>query len=215
MNKINDVTIKRAIPVLKSVFYPGSGKDLDTLMFILSDLKNVEDIIYCDYIEHISVVDLATLSDWELIKEISLTPSDFGKQNWGEFWYQDKQSNQFAQPNQKESTLFILLNKKSHKLVRFYQLGTEGVGTYKVLCESGHRPNLILLADHGFGCNWDPNIWGEPESHSGKISFLKQFARNNRFLMVDKTSTNPWSDYLVIPLINNIRWNLYTKNRNS
>ncbi len=213
MKKNNERELMRVLPILRRVYYPGSGKDLETLKFILSDLKNVEDVIYCDYIEHLSVEDLATLIDWELIKEIQLAPSDFGEQNWDEFWYRHEQSTQFAQPNQKESKLYILLNKKSHKVVRFYQLGTEGVGTYQVLCRSGHRPNLIFLADHGLGYNWNPNIWGEPESDSGNISFLKQIAKNNRIIMVDKLSTNPWSDYQIIPFINNTRWKLFVKNR--
>jgi hypothetical protein len=201
------------LPLLKRVYYPGSGKDLDTLKFILSDLKHVEHLVYCDYIEHLSIEDLANLIDWEVIKEIRLTPSDFGKKKWDEFCYIPEPSAQFAQPNQKESKLFLLLNKKSHKVIRLYQLGTEGVGTYQVLLKSGLRPNLIFLADHGFGGNWDPNIWGEPANHSSKISFLKQLARNNRFIMVDNKSTNPWSDYEIMPLINNYRWNLYVKNK--
>lgn len=213
MQENNDRELMRVLPILKRVYYPGSGKDLETLKFILKDLKNVEDVIYCDYIEHLSVEDLATLIDWVVIKEIQLTPSDFGEQNWDEFWYRHELSTQFAQPNQKESKLYILLNKKSHKVVRFYQLGTEGVGTYQVLCRSGLRPNLIFLADHGFGCNWDPNIWGEPESHSDKVSFLKQLARNNRFIMVDNISTNPWIEYQNIHFIINTRWNLFGKNR--
>ena len=213
MQENNDRELMRVLPILKRVYYPGSGKDLETLKFILKDLKNVEDVIYCDYIEHFSLEDLATLIDWEVIKVIQLTPSDFGEQNWDEFWYRHELSTQFAQPNQKESKLYILLNKKSHKVVRFYQLGTEGVGTYQVLCRSGLRPNLIFLADHGFGCNWDPNIWGEPESHSDKVSFLKQLARNNRFIMVDNISTNPWIEYQNIHFIINTRWNLFGKNR--
>lgn len=213
MRETNYRASTRMLPLLKRVYYPGSGKDLDTLEFILSDLKHVEDIIYCDYIEHLSVDDLANLIDWQVIKEIQLIPSDFGKQIWDEFWYRHEQSPQFAQPNQKESKLYILLNKTSYKVVRFYQLGTEGVGTYKVLCRSGLRPNLIFLADHGFGCNWDPNIWGEPESHSDKVSFLKQLARNNRFIMVDNISTNPWIEYQNIHFIINTRWNLFVKNR--
>jgi hypothetical protein len=52
-------------------------------------------------------------------------------------------------------------------------LATEGVGTYKVLSRFGLRPNLIFLADHGFGANWNPNLWGEPTNNSDKISFLK------------------------------------------
>lgn len=213
MQENNDRELMRVLPILKRVYYPGSGKDLETLKFILKDLKNVEDVIYCDYIEHLSVEDLATLIDWVVIKEIQLTPSDFGEQNWDEFWYRHELSTQFAQPNQKESKLYILLNKKSHKVVRFYQLGTEGVGTYQVLCRSGLRPNLIFLADHGFGCNWNPNIWGEPESHSDKVSFLKQLARNNRFIMVDNISTNPWIEYQNIHFFINTRWNLFVKNR--
>ena len=213
MKENYDRAFRRMLPLLKRVYYPGSGKDLETLKFILSEINLVEDLIFCDYIEHLSIEDLATLIDWEVIKEIQLTPSDFGEQNWDDFWYRHEHSTQFTQSNQKESKLYILLNKKSHKVVRFYQLGTEGVGTYKLLCKSGHRPNIIFIADHGFGCNWDPNIWGEPESHSDKVSFLKQIAINNRFLMVDKISTNPWNEYQNIQFINNNRWKLFVKNK--
>lgn len=213
MKEDNDRIFIRMSPLLKRIYYPGSGKDLDTLNFILSDLKHVEDVIYCDYIEHLSVEDLATLIDWEVIREIQLTPSDFGEQNWDEFWFRHEQSTQFAQPNQKESKIYILLNKKTHKVIRFYQLGTEGVGTYKVLCRSGHSPNLIFLADHGFGCNWNPNIWGDPDNYSDKISYLKDLADSNRFILVDNKSTNPWADYLLKYNFYNTRWNFYIKNK--
>ena len=212
--KINKTTTERFLPMFKRVYYPGSGKDLETLKFILSEIKAIEDIVFCDYIEQLSLEDLSNIEDWELIKEITLTPSNFGKHNWEEFFYTDARTIQSAEANQKESKLYILINKKSHKVIRFYQLGTEGVGTYQVLCKSALRPNLIFLADSGFGCNWDPNIWGEPEIHSGKVSFLKEIARNNRFIMVDNRSTNPWNGYLIEPFINNNRWSLYNKNRN-
>lgn len=37
--------------LMKRVYYPGSGKDVNTLKFILTELKYVEDIVFCDYIE--------------------------------------------------------------------------------------------------------------------------------------------------------------------
>lgn len=212
--KQNNTRELKGIPTfIKRVYYPGSGKDLETLKFILSELKYVEDIIFCDYIEHLSQENLLNIDEWEVLKEINLTPFDFKKEDWTDFWFDDNRSISFAEPNQITSNLFILHNLKTHKVVRFYQLGTEGVGTFNVLSKCGLRPNLIFLADHGYGCNWDPNIWGEPESHSGKISFLKEFARNNRFLMVDKISTNPWGNYQNIQFIINTRWNLFVKNR--
>lgn len=57
----NDRAFLGMLHLMKRVYYPGSGKDLDTLEFILSDLKHVENIVYCDYIEHLSVEDLANL----------------------------------------------------------------------------------------------------------------------------------------------------------
>jgi hypothetical protein len=213
MTNSNKGELMRYLPFLKKVYYPGSGRDLETLSFILSELKFVEDIIYCDYKEHLELEEFSSVPDCEVLKVIPLNPYDFNKNDWAEFWFNHENSQQYAEPGQKVSNLFILHNIKTHKIVRFYQLGTEGVGTYEALISFRLKPNLIILADHDFGCNWNPNIWGEPETDSGKISFLKQLARNNRFILVDKTSTNPWSDYQNILFINNTRWNLYSKIR--
>lgn len=211
--KQNNTRELKGIPTfIKRVYYPGSGKDLETLKFILSELKYVEDIIFCDYIEHLSQENLLNIDGWEVLKEINLTPFDFNKEEWADFWFDDNRSTSFAEPNQITSNLYILHNLKTHKVVRFYQLGTEGVGTFNVLSKCGLRPNLIFLADHGFGGNWDPNIWGEPENYSDKVSFLKNMARYNRFIMVDSYSTNPWPDYSLSP-VGNTRWKFYFKNR--
>ncbi len=199
--------------LMKRVYYPGSGKDVDTLKFILAELKYVEDIVFCDYIEHLSLEELSNIPEWEVLKEVPLTPFDFNKENWVDFWSEDVRSRHFAQPNQLSSNLYILHNTKNHKVIRFYQLGTEGVGAYSVLSKCGLRPNLIFLADHGFGANWDPNIWGESDKVSDKISYLKPLAINNRFILVDNVSTNPWDDYSFNPAIGSPRWKFYVKNK--
>lgn len=203
----------RHLPILKRVYYPGSGKDLETLSFILSELKFVEDIIYCDYIEHLELEELSSIPEWEVLKVIPLNPYDFNKNDWAEFWFDHENSRQFAEPHQKTSNLLVLHNMKTHKIVRFFQLGTEGVGTYEVLTSSRLRPNLIILADHGFGCNWTPNIWGEPGNQSDNIAYLKNMAESNRFILVDNKSTNPWANYLLKYNFSNIRWDFYIKNK--
>jgi hypothetical protein len=202
----------RHLPILKRVYYPGSGRDLDTLSMILSELKFVEDIIYCDYIEHLELEDLAIIPEWEVLKVIPLNPCDFNKNDWAEFWFDSENSRQFAEPNQKNSNLFVLHNIKTHKIVRFFQLGTEGVGTYMALISFRRRPNLIIIADHGFGCNWNPNIWGEPDYNSGRISHLKNLADSNRFILVDNKTTNPWTSYMLNYNLSNTRWAFYIKN---
>lgn len=213
MTNNNKREFLRHLPILKRVYYPGSGRDLETLSFILSELKFVEDIIYCDYIEHLELEELSSIPDWEILKVIPLNPYDFNKNDWAEFWFDHENSRQFAEPSQKASNLFILHNLKTHKIVRFYQLGTEGVGTYQVLCKSGHRPNLIFLADHGLGCNWQSNIWGEPYDYKENISYLKNLAERNSFILVDNQSTNSWSDYSIKYNLLNTRWDFYIKNK--
>lgn len=204
---------KFLLPAFKKIYYPGSGKDKNTLMFILSEFPFVEDIVFCDYVEHLSTDELMELGNWEILKIINLAPSDFKKNNWSEFWYPDNCSMQFAEPNQMESKLYILLNRKSHQVVRFFQLGTEALGTYQVIRRGGIRPNLIFLADHGFGGNWHPNIWGESPIYSDKQSFLKSLARHNQFIMIDRITTLPWENYRHIPTLLNDRWELYSRNR--
>jgi hypothetical protein len=99
-------------------------------MFILSEFPFVVDIVFCDYVEHLSTDELMELGNWEILKIINLEPSDFKKNNWSEFWYPDDRSMPVAEPNQMESKLYILLNRKSHRVVRFFQLGTEALATY-------------------------------------------------------------------------------------
>jgi hypothetical protein len=201
------------LPFFKRIYYPGSGKDLKTLSFILSESKFVEDIIYCDYLTQLELDEISSLPEWEVLKAIPLNPNDFNKNDWSEFWFNYENNRYFDEVGQNASNLFILHNIKTHKIVRFYQLGTEVVGTYSVLISSGLPPNLIVLADYSFGSNWHPNIWGEPEDYYVKISFLKQLAKDNRYILVDKISANPWSDdYQDIQFIKNNRWNLFEKN---
>jgi hypothetical protein len=198
--------------LLRRVYYPGSGKDLETLSLVLSQIKFVEDIIFCDYLVHLELEELSRLQGWEVLKVIPLTPMDFKKDSWTDFWYDHENSKSFAAPGQISSNLFILHNIKSHKIVRFFQLGTEGVGTYKALRSCGLRPNLIILADHGFGGNWNPNIWGEPSDNDLKVSYLKSWASENRFILVDNKSTRPWLDYSVEESFENPRWEFFVKN---
>ncbi len=210
---INKLELAHQINHLKKVYYPGSGKDSATLNFLLSELRNLEDIFFCDYLEHLEVTEMNLIPNWEVLNIIPLTPQEFSRNSWQEFWFDHENSEQFAQPNHKDSKLFILHNKETHKLVRLYQMGTEGVGTYQALLDSRKRPNLIILADHGFGCNWSPNIWGEPESFDERISYLKELAMDNNFILVDSKSTNPWPEYAMICSYNETRWNLYKKSK--
>jgi hypothetical protein len=174
-------------------------------------MKFVEDIIYCDYIEHLELEELSSIPEWEILKVIPLNPYDFNKNDWDEFWFDHENSRQFAEHVQKASNLFILHKIKSHKIVRFFQLGTEGVGTYEALISSRLRPNLIILSDHGFGGNWHPNIWGEPDISSDKMSYMKNLADSNKFILVDNKSTNPWSVYVLKYNFINTRWDFYKK----
>lgn len=216
MFSINHQSNSRMMPFVRRVYYPGSGKDIDALKFVLDNLIHVDEIIFSDYIEQLTLDEIGSINEWMVLKEILLNPEDFNQRSWTDFWFDHPHSAHFAQPGNKESKLFILFNKKSHRLVRFYQLGTDGVGTFKILIRNKHRPNLIFLADHGFCGNWNPNIWGEPEEHDNKVSFLKEFALNNniRYLMVDKFSTKPWTNFQLAPFKDNERWDLYTKIQN-
>jgi hypothetical protein len=206
--------VQRDLTRLKKIYYPGSGKDSATLNFILSEFRFIEDIFFCDYLEHLELEEMNLNTNWEVLNVIPLTPQELRRNSWQEFWFDHENSEQFAQPNHKDSNLFILHNKLTHKLVRFFQFGTEGVGTYQALLDSRKRPNLIILADHGFGCNWSPNIWGEPESFDERISYLKELATDNNFILVDSKSTNPWLEYAMIYPFNETRWSLYQKQIN-
>lgn len=199
---------KNYIKSITKVYYPSSGNDIDTLQFILNEFPHAKEIFFCDYLVHISTEDLATIQDWEVIRIINLFPSDFGKQSWGDFWFENQNSTSFSGPKQNLSNLFILYNKITHNIVRFFQLGTEGVGTYRILKSCDLNPNLIFLADHGFGGNWHDNYWGQPAPNYNGTSYLKSFARYNNYIMVDKI-TNPWTDFTENNVFHNSRWTLY------
>ncbi len=211
-NYCNGNVVNNPLDSITKIYYPGSGQDLKTLIQILEKFKNISEIFFCDYLEHISDDELTTITNWELLKKAELTSMYFNQENWSEFWYNHPNSFQFAEPNSKTSNLFILYNSKTKQTVRFYQLATEGVGTYRILIKNKLRPQLIFLADYGFGCNWDPNIWGDIVANDCKTSYLKRFARNTNYIMVDKISTNPWLNYSLINDVNIDRWDLYIKN---
>jgi hypothetical protein len=212
-NNIKDPRILDLKRNSKRVYYPGSGLDLETLTLILSDFEFIDDIIFCDYLMHLSSEVLSTIVEWEILKVLPLSPNDFNKNDWDDFYFEHKDARNSNRLNPINSNLFILHNTKTHKIVRFFQLATEGVGTYRVLNSSKLKPDLIILADHSLGGNWSSNIWGEPENQIDGTSYLKQLAKNNRFLLVDKV-TKPWSNYeCILTPKNNNRWNLYAKNR--
>jgi hypothetical protein len=195
--------------MINKVYYPGSGQDVKALKFILEELKDVHDIVFCDYILHLSEADFEALPDWEILKKKSLFPGDFGRKEWSSFWSKVPGSLQHAEPGQMPSTLWVIYQKSTHRVVRFYQLGTEALGTYDVLIFNDLQPDLIFLADHGFGSNWNANSWGQPSPDSEKQAFLAEIAVDNPFLLVDAESTRPWANYQLRAGAENSRWRFY------
>jgi hypothetical protein len=69
--------VKQDLNRLKKVYSPCSGKDSATLNFLLSELDNLEDIFFCDYLEHIELDEMNLIPNWEVLNVIPLTPQEF------------------------------------------------------------------------------------------------------------------------------------------
>jgi hypothetical protein len=162
----------------KTVYYPGAGQDFSPLQ-LFGNHAHVQSIYFTDYENNLGILysndpkvtDVRDRLDERAENVTELSPKDFDKKQWADFWPQESD----AWAGIKEAFLpshhpvhawgrRVTFNQhqKSNHAFDFYYLGTEGVKTAEVLIENGTILNVLVLQDHGFGGNW--SVFGGADS---------------------------------------------------
>jgi hypothetical protein len=137
------------------LYYPGSGFDMHPLK-LFGNMTGISTVVYVDYI-------LKEVLISRLIKtpfSFTFTPLElpqFGKGNWSDFWPERSCSdrNQVREP--KGACGYQVILPKGYIKnddLKFYYLGTEGCATYIPIAQTLQTTAILVLQDHGTGCNW-------------------------------------------------------------
>ena len=175
---------------INSVFYPGAGFDLETLIFCL-DYTDAREIFYVDYGGQDNLDKLIQLNlEHNFLFSVGAqiyTPKDFwGISNWSELWHPDS-----PKPDKLEEFTFIKEIEIYYldKFVLLYYINADAFGTYSYFISKGIDFGLVICQDHGLGGFWS-NFCGD--SHLSRIASSKD--KFPKYLMVGKDH-DAWSNY--------------------
>ena len=176
---------------VKSVYYPGAGKDFSTLSYLHKKYQ-IREFMFSDYNESPNERPFENEKNEEIDGLLfnvigEQFPDDYSCVSWIDFW--DKRSPKISSFNEKNCSIkkvSLNIEDSDVNLKYFY---TEAVGTFRVLNNSGIFPDLVVLQDHGFGGNW---------AQFGGNSPLYQVALASgqlpKYLFVGD-NTEPWDGY--------------------
>lgn len=193
----------------QTIYYPGADKDFSPLE-LFAHHTDVKAVYYSDYGSNIKQSGLHTLTNLESLEDddpfylyqlrdfMHLTPRDFGKSFWGEFWHPNPNSHEFGKPeNAWGIKIGMICNNEPFN---FVYLGTEGVGTAMVLLENKIFPNVVVIQDHSTGGNWT-NFGGNSSplylvfrQHMPKYIFTEPNINKSLWPGYEQI-TEPWSYY--------------------
>jgi hypothetical protein len=143
----------------KTIYYPGAGYDFSSF-YVFSHYSNIQSVYFVDYMNVEEYLPIRSVMDNRADQLAVLSPPDFNKTKWSEFWPKELEHMDwvFGADNNSESAwgrkVTFKHPKKTEQNVDFYYLGTEGVKTAEILLENKIFPNVVVLQDHGFGGNW-------------------------------------------------------------
>jgi hypothetical protein len=183
----------------KVLYYPGSGTDFE-MMKIFIESSTINEVYYADYMDNVNIDQAlgALGGEWDVINESVLIPLNFHKKSWADFWYDNVVSTKFSGPHHAHGIRITLQKNKTGKIVTFYYLKTEGIGTYKVLLENEIRPDVIILQDHGFGCQWAGASFGyNGDVQTSLYGTSKAFHHFPKYLFVG-VNTSVWQGYYML-----------------
>ena len=171
-----------------SIYYPGSGTDIAPVDLFIKG-RFVSTAVYADYMitpEQIEEMFIENES-WKIERQRELNPEDFGLSAWGQFWPEIDESYSFARPGHAFCKLMILRSADSRLRIHFLVIATEAIETYIRLIDLGFHPTVVIVQDHGFGCNW---------TDFGGNSMLYSIAQSHLPEMIYVASnTKPWPGY--------------------
>lgn len=171
------------------LYYPGSGTDSGPFQLFAGN-GFVETIIYADYrIKESDAREFVTsLQGWNAGVIETIRPSDYGAHWWEEFWPDDERSRIDSDP-WRAFAFRVKLSRTGASDVTFIFFGAEAIQTFSVISRAGVIPTVVVLQDHGFGCNW--SIFGGGESPLYKIACDSGFPQ----VLLVAENTDPWPGY--------------------
>ena len=178
------------------LYYPGAGNDFETMKLFI-DSTTINTVYYADYLEKFKIETLIQkLGDsWSLINQEEIFPKDFNRAEWSDFWYNLESALQYGQP---ENAYALKLNFKNDVLGKefvLYYLGTEAIMTYHILLQNNIKPDVIILQDHGSGCNWVNQVFGySDEQEATFYESSKASGSLPQYIFVGE-NTKPWYEY--------------------
>lgn len=143
----------------KTIYYPGAGLDFSSF-YVFSHYSNIQSVYFVDYLNVEEYLPIRSMMDNRAYQLAVLSPQDFNKTMWSEFWANELEHMEwvFGADNNSENAwgrkVAFKHPKKTEQNFDFYYLGTEGVKTAEILLENKIYPNLVVLQDHGYGGNW-------------------------------------------------------------
>lgn len=155
----------------KNIFYPGAGYDFSPLQ-VFGKYGSPENIYLVDFDPSNIIRDRI---DNRAACVLKLSPADFGKSNWAEFFPADENSQNIQNPWGRR----IWFNR-SNDFNLFY-LQTEAVETVKILIENNIIPDVLVYK----------------EGYFGESSYLFEAMINNMpaYIMSAPSEPNMWQGY--------------------
>ena len=178
------------------LYYPGSGTDYGP-MKLFYEIGKACRFIYADYLTKRADAEKITQWLWEKyehsVKE--LEPKKFRARQWADLWHpavrekrqKDVLSSYGFQQEIRTGT------GKDH--LDFYFLWVDAIGAWKHLVRAGYKPDVVVLQDHGFGCNWTT-----PDGFGGNGALCREVQKAGHwpeYLLVADNS-RPWPGYLAV-----------------
>jgi hypothetical protein len=147
------------------LYYPGAGTDWEPILTFAPN-SHIDTFVFVDYMKTKDSVmkSLKDHSAWEILEVEDLSPQDFGKKDWKEFWASNQRLGNIERvagyylESKESNNLFACkfrLRLKSNKEVDLYYIHADGIETFKVLYEHGWKIRVLLVQEHGWGGNWD------------------------------------------------------------
>ena len=185
-------TLRIASDEADGLHYPGAGTDCGPFE-LFARHSTVSVFVYCDYAitKEGALTFLKDLPGFRAKAMHELSPMQFGTSDWASFW---PSSQEFGISQGPETAFAIAatLVSESGRRVFFVYLRTEGSQSIVPLVNSGFRPTVVVLQDHGFGGNWGQNRFGGEDSLLYRNLLITE--SRPRLLFVAE-NTDPWPGF--------------------
>ncbi len=136
------------------LYYPGSGDDYGPMLHLYQQFK-WSAVFYVDYLSKRNDA-LKMVRDMPGTQSTDIQPLGprFMRQRaWNRYWHTNPASQRFA-VSRSAFAFACDLSIEDAATFRYHFYRTDAVQTYENLLNTGVKPTVVVLQDHGWGCNW-------------------------------------------------------------